>query len=141
MSRGLSAWVLAVRARRIFTAPLNHFGDGIGPAIRPSFSYETIWAVSSTMFSKPPLTSSTTALSPRLLNRQQAAAYCNLSPTTFSNWVRSGKLPPPLPGTTRWDLKAIDFALDGLSGLQPRQETSALDEWRENRARRSERNS
>jgi hypothetical protein len=92
------------------------------------------------MLSKPTLTS-TTPLSPRLLNRQQAAAYCNLSPTTFSSWVGSGKLPPPLPGTSRWDLKAIDFALDAMSGLQPKQESSALDEWRANRAHRSERNS
>jgi predicted DNA-binding transcriptional regulator AlpA len=93
------------------------------------------------MFSKLPLTSSITPLSPRLLNRRQAAAYCNLSPTTFSNWVRAGKLPAPLPGTTRWDLKAIDSALDAMSGLQQQQDLSALDEWRANRARRPERNS
>src|SRR4051812_38849978 len=80
-------------------------------------------------------------LTPRLLSRQQAAAYCNLSPSAFSAWVRAGRLPPPLAGTTRWDLKAIDTALDAMSGLQPKQETSALDEWRENRARRSERSS
>lgn len=61
--------------------------------------------------------------------------------TSFSAWVRCGKLPPPLPGTTRWDLKAIDFALDVMSGLQPQQESSALDEWRAKRARGSERNS
>ncbi|RXH02313.1 DNA-binding protein [Bradyrhizobium vignae] len=80
-------------------------------------------------------------LTPRLLSRQQAAAYCNLSPSAFSAWVRSGKLPSPLAGTTRWDLKAIDLALDNMSGLQPQQETSALDEWRAKRARRSERTS
>ena len=77
---------------------------------------------------------------PRLLSRSQAATYCNVSVSTFSNWVRSGKLPPPLPGTRRWDVKAIDFALDAMSGLQPKPETSALDEWRARRARRSERN-
>jgi hypothetical protein len=82
-------------------------------------------------------------LAPRLLSRQQAAAYCNISATTFSNWVRSGKLPPPLPGTTRWDLKAIDFELDAMSGLLQlqQQEISALDEWKAKHARRSERNS
>ena len=74
MSYGLLA--LAVRAGRIFTALPSHFDDGIGPVVRPSFSFETIWAVSSTMFSKLPLTSSIAPLSPRLLNRQQAAAYC-----------------------------------------------------------------
>jgi hypothetical protein len=88
-----------------------------------------------------PSTSLAFQLAPRLLTRQQAAGYCNLSPTTFSNWVRSGKLPLPLPGTTRWDLKAIDIALDAMSGLQQQRELSALDEWRTKRARRSERNS
>jgi hypothetical protein len=78
---------------------------------------------------------------PRLISRSVAAAYCGLSVGTFSNWVRSGKLPPPLTGTTRWDLKAIDLALDTMSGLQPQQEATALDEWRARRARRSEGNS
>jgi hypothetical protein len=55
-------------------------------------------------------------------------------------FVEPGKLPSPLPGTTRWDLKAIDFALDAMSGLQ-QQEISALDEWRAKRARRPEGNS
>lgn len=82
-------------------------------------------------------------LRPRLLSRQQAAAYCCLSPSTFSNWVRLGKLPPPLPGTARWDLKAIDAALDALSGLTENAEEplSPLDEWRNKRARRAERHS
>jgi hypothetical protein len=79
-------------------------------------------------------------LAPRLLSRPQAAGYCGLSPSAFSSWVRAGKLPPSLPGTTRWDLKAIDFALDAMSGLQ-QQELTALDEWRAKRARRSEGNS
>jgi excisionase family DNA binding protein len=77
---------------------------------------------------------------PRLLSRSQAANYCNVSTSTFSNWVRSGKLPPPLPGTKRWDMKAIDFALDTISGLKPQPETSALDEWRARRGRRHEGN-
>jgi hypothetical protein len=69
-------------------------------------------------------------LRPRLLSRLQAAAYCNISPNTFSGWVRSGRLPPPLPGTTRWDLNAIDAALDALSGLTIKTEgvPSPLDE-------------
>jgi hypothetical protein len=86
--------------------------------------------------------------SPRLVSRAQAARYCSLSASTFSSWVRSGKLPPPLPGTSRWDLKAIDFALDAMSGLPPRKEsdlesnqTLALDNWRAAHARRFERRS
>lgn len=81
----------------------------------------------------------------RLASRDQAAAYCRLSLSAFSNWVRNGRLPPPIAGTSRWDLKAIDRALDTLSGLDDAKncetEGAALDEWRMNRARRSERNS
>jgi hypothetical protein len=81
-----------------------------------------------------------TEMRPRLLSRSQAACYCSVSTGTFSNWVRCGKLPLPLSGTRRWDVKAIDVALDTMSGLAP-QELSALDEWRSKRARRPERNS
>jgi hypothetical protein len=49
----------------------------------------------------------------------QAAEYCELAPATFSKWVAEGKLPPPLPGTRRWDRRAIDAALDKLSGIAP----------------------
>src|ERR1700675_2915402 len=45
----------------------------------------------------------------RLLSREKAAEYCGISKPTFSAWVRLGRLPAPLPGTGRWDLKAIDF--------------------------------
>jgi hypothetical protein len=44
----------------------------------------------------------------------------------------------------RWDRKAIDAALDALSGLHIKNEQTdftALDEWRTNRALRSEGNS
>src|ERR1700730_11140938 len=58
-------------------------------------------------------------IGPRLLTREQAAAYCGLSASGFSEWVRSGKLPGPIRGSTRWDLKAIDAALDSLSGIGP----------------------
>lgn len=81
----------------------------------------------------------------RLASRDRAAAYCCLSLSAFSNWVSNGRLPPPIAGTARWDLKAIDRALDTLSGLHDAKHSktdgTALDEWRMNRARRSERNS
>jgi hypothetical protein len=57
------------------------------------------------------------APSPRLITREQAARYCNLSPQGFSDWVTRELLPPAISGTTRWDLKAIDAALDALSGI------------------------
>jgi hypothetical protein len=69
-------------------------------------------------------------LSPRLLTRSQAAAYCSLSLQGFSAWVKLGKLPRPILGTARWDLKKIDEALDIL-------QNNALDQWKAKRARTS----
>jgi hypothetical protein len=54
----------------------------------------------------------------RVATRLQAAAYCNISPSTFDLWVRRGLLPRCLPGTRFWDLAAIDRALDKASGLE-----------------------
>jgi predicted DNA-binding transcriptional regulator AlpA len=74
---------------------------------------------------------------PRLLNRKQAATYCSLSVQGFDRWVRLGRLPGPIDGTTRWDLKAIDTALDSASGLSISASSSPLDQWRAKRARAS----
>ena len=35
----------------------------------------------------------------------------------FHGWIRRGILPGPIPGTHKWDRKAIDRALDRASGL------------------------
>jgi predicted DNA-binding transcriptional regulator AlpA len=72
-------------------------------------------------------------IAPRLLTREQAAAYCGLSVNGFSEWVKSGRLPGPIPRTARWDLKAIDIALDSASGI-PHTAQSPLDEWIAKRA-------
>jgi hypothetical protein len=57
-------------------------------------------------------------MTPRCLNRRQAADYCGCSSlSTFDDWVRRGILPGPIAGTRRWDRKAIDAALDKMSGL------------------------
>jgi hypothetical protein len=76
-------------------------------------------------------------LTPRLLTRDLAASYCSLSVQGFSEWVRTGRLPGPIEGTSRWDLKAIDAALDLASGILNRAAPSPLDEWRSSRARRA----
>jgi hypothetical protein len=47
----------------------------------------------------------------------QAAAYCEVTPTTFAKWVAAGKMPKPILGTRRWDRKAIDHILDKASGI------------------------
>jgi hypothetical protein len=82
-------------------------------------------------------TSGGSGISPRLLNRDQAAAYCSLSVQGFGRWVRLGRLPGPITGTTRWDIKAIDAALDLASGLSASASSSPLDQWRAKRARAS----
>jgi hypothetical protein len=72
------------------------------------------------------------AVQPRGLSKSDAAAYCGCeSLAAFDDWVRRGILPGPIPGTHRWDRKAIDIKLDFASGLQTTMTpTSALEEWR-----------
>jgi hypothetical protein len=73
---------------------------------------------------------------PRGMTREEAAAYCGCeSMAAFSNWVRRGIIPRPLPGTHRWDRKAIDAALDRASGLETTLQESPLEAWRAQRAR------
>lgn len=55
---------------------------------------------------------------PRLLTKDAAAEYCSLTPSGFTSWVKEGRLPRSIPGTHRWDRKAIDVALDRLSGIE-----------------------
>jgi hypothetical protein len=81
-------------------------------------------------------------LTPRLLKREEAAAYCGVGVATFAAWVRRGIIPGPVSATHRWDRKAIDGALDALSHLDGKVEPNALDQWKANHhARRTERNS
>lgn len=72
-----------------------------------------------------------TNLPPRGLSREEAAAYggCE-SLSAFSDWIRRGIMPGPIPGTHKWDRKAIDAALDRLSGLQPTIAPSPFDQWK-----------
>jgi hypothetical protein len=72
-------------------------------------------------------------MEPRLLTREQAAAVCGLSPEGFDVWRRKGMVPGPLPGTHRFDRKALDAALDKLSGIEDRAEETPLQKWRRNR--------
>ena len=56
-------------------------------------------------------------LAPRLINREAAAAYVNVSPTTFDEMVRIRRMPRPkrLGGRRKaWDVRALDAAVDGL---------------------------
>jgi hypothetical protein len=78
----------------------------------------------------------------RLLTREEAAAYCRLSSQGFSRWVKAGRMPGPIVGTARWDLKAIDAALDGASGIGSNMQEDAFDKWkREQNAKKYSRHS
>lgn len=54
---------------------------------------------------------------PRLIGRKEAAAYLDIAESTFSMWVATHKMPPAIPGTRKWDKRAIDARLDEISGL------------------------
>jgi hypothetical protein len=64
----------------------------------------------------------------RLASEKEAAEVIGLDLATFRAWVAAGRLPKPIPECGRYDLKAIDAALDRLSGLGG--STNALDAWR-----------
>jgi hypothetical protein len=68
---------------------------------------------------------------PRLVTEQKAAEQIGLDLATFRSWVGCGRLPKPLPDCGKFDLKAIDAALDRISGLG--NSSNALDAWRERR--------
>jgi hypothetical protein len=76
---------------------------------------------------------------PRGMTKKEAAAYCGCdSLAAFDHWVRRGILPGPIPGTHRWDRRAIDMRLDLASGLQTTNTpTTALEEWRAKKNARS----
>jgi len=56
-------------------------------------------------------------LAPRLIARAAAAAYVNVSPTTFDEMVMGGSMPKPkrLIGRRKaWDVRELDAAVDNL---------------------------
>jgi len=66
----------------------------------------------------------------RGLRREEAAEYLSLSPAGFDAWIAAGRIPGPIPGTKRWDRKAIDLALDRASRLES---LSPFEEWKRGR--------
>ena len=70
---------------------------------------------------------------PRLMGRKDAAAYCGIAESTFSLWVATYKMPPCIPGTRKWDRRAIDAKLDEISGLVVNDNEDPYEKWmREN---------
>ena len=56
-------------------------------------------------------------LTPRLISRDDAAAYVGVSPNTFDKMIADGLMPNPRRLTERrlaWDLRQLDTAIDRL---------------------------
>ena len=64
----------------------------------------------------------------RLATEKEAAEAVGVDLATFRAWVACGRLPKPIPDCDKFDLKAIDAALDRVSGLEG--PANALDAWR-----------
>jgi hypothetical protein len=72
-------------------------------------------------------------MSKRLATEAQAATLIGIELATFRHFVAIGRLPKPLPELDLYDMKAIDAALDRMSGIGCG--SNALERWRETRAR------
>lgn len=72
-------------------------------------------------------------IEPRGLSLDDAATYAGCKTVSaFKDWVRKGKMPGPMPGTHRYDRRAIDAALDRMSGITPASEDqSAYGAWKQ----------
>jgi len=69
---------------------------------------------------------------PRLQSEGAAAKALGLDLSTFRHLVACGRLPKPISELgDLYDMKAIDAALDRLSGIGS--SSNALERWRENR--------
>jgi hypothetical protein len=71
---------------------------------------------------------------PRLVSKAEASRYCGVTPATYTKWVLAGTLPPPLSVTGKYDMRALDAALDRLSGIKSvGQPEDSFDIWKRGR--------
>ncbi len=58
---------------------------------------------------------------PRMMKRATAAQYCELSVAGFEREIAAGRLPGPviLDGREHWCIRALDKALDQITGVTP----------------------
>ncbi|MCA6114294.1 hypothetical protein J6524_05035 [Bradyrhizobium sp. WSM 1738] len=69
----------------------------------------------------------------RGLSKQEAAEYVGCETlAAFDRWRQKGIVPDAIPGTNRWDRKALDAALDRASGLvsDSAEELSPYQRWK-----------
>ena len=76
----------------------------------------------------------------RGLSKKEAAAYCGCETlAAFDQWRAKGIVPGPIPGTTKWDRKALDAALDRASGLVTESaELTPFQRWKAENARKAQ---
>ena len=77
----------------------------------------------------------------RGLTKQEAADYCGCNTlAAFDRWQQKGIVPAAIPGTNRWDRKALDAALDRASGLvtESDQKLTPYQRWKAENARKTE---
>lgn len=59
---------------------------------------------------------------PRYVDRETGAAELRISPDTWDQWVKTGRLPPPAPGfpveSPRWRWEDVDRKLAGREGAE-----------------------
>jgi hypothetical protein len=56
-------------------------------------------------------------MTPRLLGRAAAAAYCGVSPTTFDEYIAECVPPIAIGRRNLWDVRGLDRWIDQQSGL------------------------
>lgn len=60
----------------------------------------------------------------------------HISHATYDSWQAKGIVPGPVAGTTRYDVRAHDMALDRTAGLtKPAKSLSPLEQWEAENAR------
>lgn len=52
-----------------------------------------------------------------------------ISHATYDTWHARGLVPGPVPGTTRYDVRAHDYLLDRRQGIQSERKLSPLEEF------------
>jgi hypothetical protein len=66
----------------------------------------------------------------RLTDKTGICVYLgNIAAATYDTWRERGLVPGPVPGTTRYDIKAHDAALDRAQGIDHVQALSPVDVW------------
>ena len=70
---------------------------------------------------------------PRAMKRSTAAAYCDMSVSAFEKEVLSGRFPSPVTigGREHWCIKALDKAVDHITGQANDSEPDYVREMRE----------